>query len=65
MAGLLRSSVSCPSCGSKDTLNVSLSLAGSPASFTMCSVCEWKGWEREGAKLPLGSVLGMVSPRNA
>jgi hypothetical protein len=38
-------------------------LAGSPVSFTSCSNCEWKGWEREGQKLPLGSVLGLVSDR--
>jgi hypothetical protein len=38
-------------------------LAGSLVSFTSCSNCEWKGWEREGQKLPLGSVLDLVSDR--
>jgi hypothetical protein len=32
-------------------------------SFTSCPVCEWKGWEREGKNIPLGSVLSVVSSR--
>ncbi|HEX9235616.1 MAG TPA: hypothetical protein VF972_05005 [Actinomycetota bacterium] len=52
---------SCPSCGSQETLRVTMTLAGSPASFTSCPVCEWKGWEREGENLPLGAVLSLVS----
>jgi len=40
---------------------VTMTLAGSPASFTSCPVCEWKGWEREGENLPLGAVLSLVS----
>ena len=42
---------------------MTLTLAGSPATFTMCNLCEWKAWERDGEKLPLGSVLGLVSTR--
>jgi len=44
-------------------MRVSMTLAGSAASFTMCSVGEWKGWEREGEHLHLGSVLDLVSTR--
>jgi hypothetical protein len=51
----------CPSCGSDETLQVMMMLAGSPASFTTCSVCEWRGWERDGESLPLVSVLQLVS----
>jgi hypothetical protein len=56
-------STPCPSCGSADTLRVEITLGGSPVSFTSCSNCEWKGWERNGEKLPLGSVLSLVSDR--
>ncbi|HXF57383.1 MAG TPA: hypothetical protein VNO34_07405 [Actinomycetota bacterium] len=42
---------------------MTLSLAGSPASFTACSVCEWRGWERDGETLPLQSVLSLVGSR--
>ncbi len=42
-------------------IKVALTLAGSPASFTMCNVCEWKAWRREGETLPLGSVLTLAS----
>jgi len=54
---------SCPSCGSQETLRVTMTLAGSAASFTSCPVCEWKGWEREGQNVPLGSVLDLVANR--
>jgi len=56
-------SVPCPSCGSQQTIHVTMSLAGSPASFTMCNSCEWKAWERQGERLGLGSVLTFASMR--
>jgi hypothetical protein len=56
-------STPCPSCGSAETLRVEIALAASPVSFTSCSTCEWKGWERGGESLPLGSVLGLVATR--
>ena len=46
-----------------ETMRVSMTLGGSPTSFTTCSVCEWKGWQRGGEDLPLGSVLQLVSAR--
>ena len=54
---------SCPSCGSQETLRVTMIVGGSPLAFTSCPVCEWKGWEREGENIPLGSVLSLVSSR--
>lgn len=56
-------SASCPSCGSGETLKVEMALAGTSVSFTSCSSCEWKGWEREGESLPLGHVLDLVANR--
>jgi hypothetical protein len=53
----------CQSCGSEETLQVTMTLAGLPTSFTTCSVCEWRGWERDGETLRLGSVLEIVSSR--
>jgi hypothetical protein len=38
-----------------------MTVAGLPTSFTTCSVCEWRGWERDGETLPLVSVLELVS----
>ena len=61
MAPLARNS--CPSCGSQETLRVAMTVSGSSLSFTSCPVCEWKGWEREGQNIPLGSVLSIVSSR--
>jgi predicted RNA-binding Zn-ribbon protein involved in translation (DUF1610 family) len=54
---------SCPSCGSQETLRVTMTVAGSPLAFASCPACEWKGWEREGKHVALGSVLALVSTR--
>jgi hypothetical protein len=53
----------CPSCGSQETLRVRMTVGESPLCFTSCPQCEWKGWEREGENIPLGSVLSIVSSR--
>jgi hypothetical protein len=53
----------CGACGSTETIQVKMTLAGAPTTFTMCSKCEWKGWQREGEQLPLDSVLSLVSKR--
>jgi hypothetical protein len=63
MAPISRTSNSCPNCGSAETLAVSMTLAGSPATFTSCPMCEWHGWERQGEQLPLGSVLSLAAAR--
>jgi hypothetical protein len=56
-------SAGCPACGAADTITVTLTVAGSPASFTSCPTCEWKGWQRDGQTLTLGSVLTLVAAR--
>jgi hypothetical protein len=38
-------------------------LADVQSVFTSCSFCEWRGWERDGERLALTSVLTLVSPR--
>ena len=40
-----------------------MTVAGAPLAFTSCPMCEWKGWEREGERVALGSVLALVSSR--
>jgi predicted RNA-binding Zn-ribbon protein involved in translation (DUF1610 family) len=58
-----RTSSSCPSCGSQETIRVTMTVAGSPTVFTTCSACEWKGWRRDGRWLALESVLDLVASR--
>jgi predicted RNA-binding Zn-ribbon protein involved in translation (DUF1610 family) len=53
----------CPSCGSRETIRVAMTLAGASSTFVLCNACEWRGWSREGETLPLGSVLSMVANR--
>jgi hypothetical protein len=32
-------------------------------TFASCQACEWKGWFKEGADVPLGKVLSLASER--
>jgi hypothetical protein len=61
MAANLRTT--CPSCGTQETLTVTMTVAGTITHFTSCPACEWKGWEREGENVALGSVLTLVANR--
>jgi hypothetical protein len=63
MATMTKTSLGCPSCGAEALVQVNMVLAGVESSFTSCSLCEWRGWERDGQHLPLASVLTLVSPR--
>jgi hypothetical protein len=56
-----RTSTECPSCGSAETLQVYMTVAGAPTSFTTCTECEWRGWKRGGELLPLTSLLELVA----
>ena len=42
---------------------MTMTLAGETTHFTSCPACEWKGWERDGQLVPLGSVLSLVATR--
>jgi hypothetical protein len=33
-------------------------------TFASCQACEWKGWFKEGADVPLGKVLSLASERH-
>ncbi len=63
MAPISRTLAPCPSCGSAETLRVTIALGDVPTSFTSCPNCEWKGWERDGEQLPLRSILALVATR--
>lgn len=65
MAYITKNTTRCPACGSDETIQVQMSLSGSATAFTLCSACEWKGWEREGARVELPAVLGLVARRRA
>ena len=32
-------------------------------TFASCRACEWKGWFKEGADVPLGRVLSLAGER--
>jgi hypothetical protein len=32
-------------------------------TFASCQACEWKGWFKKGADVPLGKVLSLASER--
>lgn len=54
----------CPVCHQGDLITISMNVSGSDLSFTTCHLCEAKWWYRDGAPVPLQSVIGTVlSPR--
>lgn len=56
-----RNVTECPSCGSEDLLTVSFDAEGTQVLFRVCSHCEARWWERDGATLDLSSVLPLVA----
>ena len=53
----------CPTCGSLDLVQISMSFEGSGIEFRACSSCEERWWEREGLRVPLRVVLDLVPKR--
>jgi hypothetical protein len=43
-------------------LTLDMIVRDSDLRFTCCAACESRWWHREGASIPLRSVLGMVAP---
>lgn len=56
MSGLM-----CPTCGSRDVININLTLErGDNVSFYSCHRCDKKWWNKDGAAVSLGNVLQMA-----
>lgn len=55
--------VKCPSCGSLDLVNISMSFEGSGIQFRACHACEERWWEKDGLRIPLKVVLDLVPKR--
>lgn len=50
----------CPNCGSGDLITISMAVGGRDLAFTTCHRCEAKWWYRDGERVPLKSVIGLV-----
>jgi DNA-directed RNA polymerase subunit RPC12/RpoP len=51
----------CPRCGSRDVVNINLTLERSGrVSFYSCHRCEKRWWHRDGEDVPLGGVLDLA-----
>lgn len=56
MSGLM-----CPTCGSRDVININLTLErGDRVSFYSCHRCDKKWWDKDGTAVSLGNVLQMA-----
>ena len=53
----------CPSCGSLDLVDISMSFEGSGIRFRACHACEERWWEKDGLRIPLKVVLDLVPKR--
>ena len=56
---------SCPVCHQGDLISITMNVSGSDLSFTTCHMCEAKWWYRDGAAVPLNSVIGDVIAQRA
>jgi len=53
-----------PACTSNRLTSIQIRLApDEDHTFASCQACEWKGWFKEGADVPLGKVLSLASER--
>ena len=53
-----------PNCTSSRLTAIQIRLApDEDHTFASCQACEWKGWFKEGADVPLGKVLSLASER--
>ncbi len=56
MAGL-----ECPQCGSRNVININLSLEnGEPVEFYSCHQCDKRWWHKDGETLDLPNVLELA-----
>ena len=56
----------CPACASTRLTSIQIRLApDEDHTFASCQSCEWKGWFKEGADVPLGAGTAMLVPRGA
>jgi formate dehydrogenase maturation protein FdhE len=55
--------VKCPTCGSSDLVNISMTFEGSGIQFRACHACEERWWEKDGLRIPLRVVLDLVPKR--
>ena len=61
MTPMMYASSKCPACGSRDIMNVDMTVVESALAFSFCTTCEWKGWAHGGQSLSLSSILGLVT----
>jgi DNA polymerase III alpha subunit (gram-positive type) len=50
----------CPTCKQGDLITISMAVSDRDLTFTTCHLCEAKWWERDGALVPLTSIIDLV-----
>ena len=59
-----KSTISCIACGSKDVIEIEMTLAdGTGIEFRSCHRCENRWWDRDGEQVELAAVLKKASPK--
>lgn len=59
--GDVMSGLMCPTCGSRDVININLTLErGDRVSFSSCHRCDKKWWDKDGEAVSLGNVLQLA-----
>jgi formate dehydrogenase maturation protein FdhE len=53
----------CPVCQQGELISITMAVSDTDLSFTTCHMCEAKWWYRDGAEVPLRSVVDGVLSR--
>jgi len=53
-------SLNCPECKAGDLITIGMASGDNDLAFTTCHMCEAKWWHKDGALVPLASVIGLV-----
>ena len=60
---MMPSNLTCPECNAGDLITIGMAAGETGLCFTTCHMCEAKWWYKDGALVPLASVIGVVSTK--
>ena len=52
----------CPSCRTRQVVQIGVTLRGAPLTLTACSACDLRWWERDGTVVGLQQVFALAAP---
>jgi DNA polymerase III alpha subunit (gram-positive type) len=53
----------CPACRASELITIAMIVDGAELAFSTCHQCEAKWWFKDGERVELSSVIGLVGAR--